>query len=311
MSLGPTTTADASSTPELESVRMALASAQSLLLSSEDEALRMRAEVERLRALVGEEPSGAEPRLAPTGPMPVRPRVRPGLAVLDVDPSWETSAGADLRVVVMRPAADVPASMGAVAPISGLVNLAAPGAFDALSALRESGCTTPFWGCLACPGVDGILPLGRVEPVRRGFDPEQAIARLGCAPGKKVLTASPDAERFIALRHQLVHRGMAVSMAWDVKQATELLAMLAPDVAIVDLALPPRGGHRLVATLAGMNPVPLTMIVPADGDAAPGFAAALAEQTRGGAGVTRARLVGELLRRTEEVRDPLLEIPGK
>src|SRR6185295_8916290 len=83
-----------------------------------------------------------------------------------------------------------------------------------------------------------------------------------------------DAAALIEVRQAFVREGMSVSIAWDDKQAADLLEMVRPDIAIVDLTLPPRGGHRFVVEMAASEKSPVIVLVPGSEDPAAGFAAA-------------------------------------
>ena len=75
-------------------------------------------------------------------------------------------------------------------------------------------------------------------------------------------------------------------MAWDAEPAGDLLGMVTPDVAIIDLELPPRDGCLLVARMALASPEPpLTVVVPGAAESAATFAEV----------VTRAELVNATL----------------
>jgi hypothetical protein len=66
-------------------------------------------------------------------------------------------------------------------------------------------------------------------------------------------------------------------MAWDTKQAADLIGIVRPQVGIVDLGLAPRGGAPLVVELCSQDPPPPILLIPDGRDPAPGFARALAE----------------------------------
>jgi hypothetical protein len=105
------------------------------------------------------------------------------------------------------------------------------------------------------------------------------------ARGTRVLAAGSNVNAYISLREALARAGFSVAMAWDTKQAADLIGIVRPQVGIVDLGLAPRGGAPLVVELCGQDPPPPILLVPDGRDPAPGFARALAE-----AGVTAHRL---------------------
>jgi DNA-binding response OmpR family regulator len=145
---------------------------------------------------------------------------------------------------------------------------------------------------LAAPGADRALALGSVQALAKPLDPDGVVAALrGVATrGTRVLTAGTSAEVLISLRQALAREGMSVSMAWDGKQAMDLLGMARPDVVVVELGLPGRAGHRFVAQLATCDPLPHLVVVPGDDDAA-GFAAVLAQPAYAPSMVPLARLL--------------------
>src|SRR5207302_254456 len=73
-----------------------------------------------------------------------------------------------------------------------------------------------------------------------------ALARYAVR-GTRVVTAGADVDGLMSLRQALARRGMSVSMAWDGKQASELLVVVRPEVVVVDLGLPRRDGYGILA----------------------------------------------------------------
>jgi len=247
----------------------------------------------------------APPRPAAQPPSAVRPRAdgaRRLVVVLDVDPVWEGAAIDGTEVTVVKPGSDVAAWLAGATPTRLVVNLAAPGALAAMGALRAAGVSGRFWGCLTSPASDKALPLGMIEPATRPLDPDAILPVLGgyATRGTRVVTAGADGDAFMSLRHALTRQGLSVSMAWDAKQAVDLLDAVRPEVVVLDLELPPRNGYELVVRLAGAIPVPSVVLVYGDGDdTAAGFAAAL---TRGAAAsglVPRDRLLADVLGHSE------------
>jgi CheY-like chemotaxis protein len=84
-------------------------------------------------------------------------------------------------------------------------------------------------------------------------------------------------DALISLRQALARQGLSVSMAWNAKQADDLLGMVKPQLAVVDLDLPQRDGYGIVARLAGMSPVPTMVLVQGVEEAGPRFAALLVD----------------------------------
>jgi CheY-like chemotaxis protein len=222
-------------------------------------------------ALVIEEVDPTPP--APTAAPAVASAAGDGLLVIDTEAYWAEAApsGTSLRVAAPD------AAERAEEPAQLLVNLAAPNALTALATLRRNGIAAP---CVAFIGVAGQprgLLVGRVELAARPIDPDELVSELRghFARGTRVVTAGADVDGLISLRQALARLGVSVSMAWDAKQAGDLLAMVHPDVAIIDLELPPKDGCVLVARMALAQPPPLTVVVPKSSDTASAFAAAV------------------------------------
>jgi len=91
-------------------------------------------------------------------------------------------------------------------------------------------------------------------------------------------------------------------MAWDSHQAQDLLAIIRPEVAVIDLDLPPRDGYRLVTGLADLNPVPSAVLISKRTDGADRFAAEAADRSRAHRLITLHDLLGNVLRTTEPPR---------
>jgi hypothetical protein len=71
--------------------------------------------------------------------------------------------------------------------------------------------------------------------------------------------------------------------------------MVHPEVAIIDLDLPPKDGCALVARLGLVQPSPLTVVIPKESDTAPGFAAAVAHPEVGRMVVPAQELLARVL----------------
>src|SRR5262249_52753151 len=148
-----------------------------------------------------------------------------------VEQGWQ-SAGDDLEIVWMPPGPELAARIAERDPARVVVNLAAPGALDAIAALRAAGVRHRLWGCLTTPGATRVLALGMVEVVTRPVDPDgilQVMQSYGTR-GVKVLAAGGDANVFISLRQALTREGLSVSIAWDAKQAADLVPMVRPGI---------------------------------------------------------------------------------
>jgi predicted nucleic acid-binding Zn-ribbon protein/CheY-like chemotaxis protein len=236
------------------------------------------------------EPAAAAASPGATGASTAHPE---GLLVLDTDDGWSQAAPAGTRVAVLSPEA-VDGTVSCPAEV--LVNLAAPNALVGLAGLRRAGIAAPCVACIAVPGQGRGLMVGRFELATRPIDPDALLATLRGVfiRGKRVVTAGADVDGLISLRQALARLGVSVSMAWDAKQAGDLLAMVHPDVAIIDLELPPKDGCVLVARMGLLAPAPFTVVIPKTADTAGTFAAAVAHPE-----LARATLPAkELLART-------------
>jgi len=150
------------------------------------------------------------------------------------------------------------------------------------------------------------MVLGMVEPAARPLDPDAVLQSLRgkVSRGTRVLTAGADADALISLRQALARDGMSVSMAWDGKQAAELLEMIKPAVLVIEIDLPPRAGAGIVAQLAGCDPIPLAVLISGAEDAAVGFAAALANRQLASRFVPLRRALAQLLGREKKPAAP-------
>jgi hypothetical protein len=319
---------------EVESVRAALAQAQSVVLEAEDEARQARAELERIRAeaaasgrereelrdaleeararaaeaegrltrLEGEvgflreerarlaavaqtahqqvfASGGAPPADAAAAPRPApgqRSESPPHRRVVIVDAPGAAPPG-DPDVAVATPGADLGERLRTLDPGTVLVNLATPGALAAWAQARAAGVGARARGFLAPPGTAQAVTLGSLEVVVQPAD-GRALATLiatGAGHGTRVLAAGSEAEAFLALRQALTRHGISVSIAWDAKQATDLLAMVRPQIVVLDFGLPPRGGAILLGELARAQPLPDLVCLLRDEDPAPAVAAEL------------------------------------
>jgi CheY-like chemotaxis protein len=199
------------------------------------------------------------------------------VVVLDNDTSWPTGSSRRLDMEIIPPTRDVAERIARLTPSGIVANLAAAGALDVMLALRECGCASDFWGCLAAPGQEEVVPVGMVEPARAPLDVDVVLEwiRGFAARGTRVLAAGDNVNAFISLRAALVREGMSVATAWDSRQTVDLLTMVRPQVVVLDLTLPPHGAQVVLAQLAALEPLPATFLVASGGDPAPGFLRAL------------------------------------
>jgi CheY-like chemotaxis protein len=115
--------------------------------------------------------------------------------------------------------------------------------------------------------------------VHAPLDPDEVTAVLGASAnrGTRVLTAGADADAFISLRQALARQGMSVSMAWDGKQASDLLQMVRPEIVVMDLDIPPRSALPLIIELTAAPIMPLIVLLPGRQDVGKRAAAELAD----------------------------------
>jgi ActR/RegA family two-component response regulator len=240
--------------------------------------------------------------VAPTG---VKTRARDGearrIAVLDVDPIWESAAIAGYEVVVLNPEEDTAGALAELEPARVVVNLAAPAALDAVAALRGAGSEAKVWGCIGIAGSERAIPIGIVEVAARPLDCDAILEILKgyTSRGTRVVTAGADVDTLMSLRQAMARLGMSVSMAWDAKQATDLLTVVRPEVLVIDLDLPRQAGYGIIARLSAANPIPCAVIVPGKDDATDAFAAALAQPGTSDLAVPRDRLLADAIGRQE------------
>jgi CheY-like chemotaxis protein len=155
------------------------------------------------------------------------------------------------------------------------VNLASAGAVKALLAIRERAPATQIFGYVAAAG-DRALPLGRVEPASRPLAPDAIVAALGAlAPAKaRVVTVGADVDALLSLRQALVRQGTSVSLAWDAKQAIDLLDMINPHAVVADLGAP-QDAAAVLARVAASTPVPIVVLIEGASDVAAPLATVL------------------------------------
>jgi hypothetical protein len=209
-------------------------------------------------------------------------------AVLVIDAADGEAVG-DGAVLFDPRAPHVPALPAAIA-----VNLAAAGAFTALVGLRDAGIVAPTVGYAGLPGSRAVLPLGAMAVLAPPIDAGRIVAALADrgARGTRILTVGDD-NGLLALRPALAQFGMSVSMAFDVKQADELLDVVRPNVVVLGLAAIRSDACGLVVRLAALSPGVFTVLV-AGSVAADGFHAALADPGVASRLVQRSRLLADL-----------------
>lgn len=263
----------------LEAAHSTATAEQERLSSALDDARARTAEATACLADMEESPPPTTPDAASSPP--VRTRVHRDhlpVAILDTDASWGDAASAGMEVRVLPPTPDAVPAITGCGPTHVVANLLLPGVFDTLMALRAAGCTLPVHGCLARPGQDDAVMLGAFEISKAPLDVDDILERLGhlAARGMRVLAAGANVNAFISLREGLARAGYSVAIAWDAKQAVDVIGIVRPQATIIDLGLPPGGGAPLVVKLAVQDPPPPTVLIPDGRDPAPLFARALA-----------------------------------
>jgi hypothetical protein len=289
-----------------EALRVAQAAMAALEQSGQAEREAARAEREAPRPAAD---AGARPRdtmrVLTVAPSVTRTRARDAegrrIAVLDTDASWEAVTVDGHHAVIVNPEEDTAGILAELAPARIVVNLAAPGALEAVAALRGAGSTGRVWGCIAIRGAERAVPLGMVEVAARPLDCDAILDILKgyTSRGTRVVTAGADVDALMSLRQAMARLGMSVSMAWDAKQATDLLTVVRPEVVVIDLDLPRQAGYGIVARLSVADPVPSAIIVPGKEDAADAFTAALSQPGIAELAVPRERMLGDAVTRQD------------
>ena len=277
-------------------------------LESAVEAEERRRVTERTTSVTAPEPPASDP-VPETPPPDVKqatrvPSVPPRegvVAVLDTGAAWPSAGPGGESVTVVSPDAGAAVRITELAPRCLVANLAAPGALEALAALRAAGSTTRVRGCLAA--TEHAVSLGAVEAIARPLDADAIQRALGAhaSRGARILIVGTDVDFFAALREALGRGGLSVSMAWDAHQVDDLLDMVRPDIALIDLALGSRDVRPIVAKLASLEPVPTVAFVLGTDPAAPHFRAAMTYPIV----ATRAKPLDQLLAKVFETKGPI------
>jgi CheY-like chemotaxis protein len=198
------------------------------------------------------------------------------IVVLDHEAAWQDVSVDKYDLLVVAPGDDIVTRLAPTWPGRILANLAVPGTLKTLLALRATGAPTRMWGCIANGAGDHALPLGAIEPAARPLAPDAVLAALAAhlPAGGRVVTVGADVDALLSLRQALARQGMSVSLAWDAKQANELLEMVHPDVVVTDLGAPD-DAYTVIAHLAASDPIPTAVLIDGASDVAAGFAAIL------------------------------------
>jgi CheY-like chemotaxis protein len=219
---------------------------------------------------------------AETPPHEFVPTGAPIVVVVDGSDAWSRIGIQGHDVAVIKPGTSSVGRVTELEPVRIVANLAAPGALTTLLALRASGSTARLWGCIADAETERAIALSAIEPVVGPIDPDAIIAALGsyAARDGRIVTTGADVDALMSLRQALSRRRASVSMAWDAKQAREMLGVVRPHAVVVDMSMPKRDGCAIIAAVAALDPVPLVVVVTSAGDPAMDFAALLADPPR-------------------------------
>jgi CheY-like chemotaxis protein len=153
-----------------------------------------------------------------------------------------------------------------------------------------------MFGVVAGGGSEYVVGLGVVETVAHPVDPDALVRAVEFAAprGARVFAAGRDAEALMKMRQALAKRGLSVSLARDTKQIDELLAMVRPQVVVIDLALPMRQGYELVMRMAASTPIPAMVLLAPDADPAPVLVDKLRDRLAAGMGTAAAQWLAQL-----------------
>ena len=239
-----------------------------------------------------------EPLRSASGTVPPAKSASELVAVLDDEGAWSGVAVEQQQTMILAPDEAGVARLASARPRVVVVNLAASGAMKTLAAVRALGARTRLCGYLAKAGSDGVLPLGAVEPAARPLAPDAIVAALApCMPARaRVVTVGADVDAMLSLRQALGRQGAAVSLAWDAKQATDLLDMVHPHVVVVDLEMA-RDACIVLARLAASQPVPIVVLIEGPASSGVELAMVLADPEVGSRLVSRKNLLGAVLNR--------------
>lgn len=243
---------------------------------------------------VAAENSRVAAALATGAPLPEDAALAP-LAVVDTVVDWSRYDLGEQRVVVMAPGTALDA-LRAEPPSRIVLNVAAPGGLALAVGLRAHGVTAPMFGVVAQPGSERVVGLGLVEAVAHPLNADALVAAVERASprGARVFATGRDADALMKVRQTLAKQGLSVSLARDTKQIDELLAMVRPQVVVIDLSLPMRQGYELVMRMAATTPIPSLVLIAPDGDPVPVMLEKLRERSAAGAGMNAKQWLAEI-----------------
>jgi len=318
----------AQSTSALSETVAALEALKAAHGRAEAEAAEHAAEIARLlaerdRAVAARDAAGAPERrpaapAAPPAPAPAPVRLavtsaprtakvreleagRKAVVVVDGDGTWERVLIPGHQVVVVAPDDEAAARITALNPVRVIVNLASRDVLPTMLGVRELSPTTRIWGCIADPAANRALSLAMLEPSIHPLDPDGVVevVRSYLGRGDRVVTAGADVDALMSLRQALSRLGISVSMAWDGKQAVDLLGVVKPQVVVIDLDLPKREGYAITAGLGRIGATPHAVLLGGGAETATAFAATLADPDSLSRSVPLETLLTDVLARTE------------
>ena len=307
----------ATAAAELEALRTAMASAQRVVLEAEAETRVARAEAERLavaqEATLAEQkrmqegladakprteaapaPSAAQPaaRTAPVKPAAPVSLEGKTLVVLDAGAEWPAvSSGTEVRVIT--PGDSVASEMASIEAGACIVNVARADALTSAVALRTGGVPVPFWAVVVANDGDRGIWLGPIDILIRPIEAEAVRAQCTMIAPKsaRILAVGSDSATFIPLRQGLMKAGMSVSIAWDLKQASELIDIVHPHVVVLDLGLPARRAAGFVTELSRVQAPPALVVIPGPAETLTAFSNAIVSHIPAEGARTRANLL--------------------
>lgn len=308
----------ATAAAELEALRTAMASAQRVVLEAEAETRVARAEAERLavaqEATLAEqqrlkagladpkasettppEPSAPKAAARPAAPAkPVGPVSLEGktLVVLDAGVEWPAAAGG-VEVRVLTPGESVAGEIAGIETGACIVNVARADALTSAVALRTAGVSVPFWAVVVANDGDRGIWLGPIDILVRPIEADAVRAQCTMIAPKsaRILAVGSDSATFIPLRQGLMKAGMSVSIAWDLKQASELIDIVHPHVVVLDLGLPARRAASFVAELSRVQAPPALVVIPGPAETLSAFSNAIVSHIPAEGARTRANLL--------------------
>jgi CheY-like chemotaxis protein len=228
-------------------------------------------------------PAPIEPPVPTPAP---EPEITTTIVVVDTPGEWERCLAPEQRVVVVAPGPESVSVVRRERPGRIVVNLGAPGGLAQVVALRADGVRSPIFGVVAQAANPRVFGLGIVDAVGlpTSADALASAVERAAPRGARVFAAGRDAEALMKMRQRLAKHGLSVSLARDTKQIDELVAMVRPQVVVIDLDLPMRQGYELVMRMAATTPPPALVLIGSDADPCVLFLEKLRERLAAGLG---------------------------